>query len=78
MGICQNHLEFVSIGDTIDHVSNGTSDGSEDCVSLFLLKPHSEFEGWNSLFVLILNHFEGDVLEGFSQGTELTLNGNGS
>jgi len=63
MGICQNHLEFVSVGDTIDHVSNGTSDGSEDCVSLFLLKPHSEFEGWNSLFVFIFNHFEWNVFE---------------
>ena len=78
MGICQNHLEFVSVGDTVDHVSDGASDSTEDCVSLLLLKPHSEFEGWNSLFVFILNHFEGDVFEWFCQGTEFTFNGDGS
>ena len=73
MGVCQDHLELVSVGDTVDHVSNGWSDGTEDGVSLFLLKPHSEFDGWVALFVLIFNHFERNVSEGFGEGTEFTL-----
>jgi len=73
MGVCQNHLELVSVGDTVDHVSDCGSDGTEDSVSLFLLKPHSEFNGWVALFVLILDHFEGNVSEGFGEGTEFAL-----
>ena len=73
MGICQNHLEFVSIGDTVDHVSNGASDSTEDGISLFLLKPHSELNGWVSFFVLVLDHFKRNVFESFCEGTQFTL-----
>ncbi len=75
MGICQNHLELVSVGNTVDHVSDRASDCTEHCVSLFLLKPHSELDGWVALFVLLLHHLEGNVLESFCQSTELTLHG---
>ena len=68
MGVCQDHLELVPVGDSIHHVSDGGSDGTEDCVSLLLLKPHSELEGWVSFFVFVLDHFERDVFEGFGKG----------
>ena len=38
----KNHSEFISNGDTLDHVSNGASDGPNSSVSFLLLKPHSE------------------------------------
>jgi hypothetical protein len=76
MGICQNHLEFVTVGNTVNHVSDGASDSTENCVSFLFLKPHSEFDGWISFFVLILDHFEGNVLKSFCKGTELALDSN--
>ena len=78
MRICQNHLEFISVGDTVDHVSDGASDSTEDCVSLLLLKPHSEFKSWTAFFVLFLDHFERNVSERFCQSAELAFDGDGS
>ena len=63
MGICQNHLEFISASNTINHVSDDTSDGTEDSVSLFLLEPHSEFNGGISFLVTLFYHLERDVFE---------------
>jgi hypothetical protein len=78
MGICQDHPEFVSVGDSVNHVSNCASDGTENGVSLFLLKPHSEFDGGSSLFTGFLDHLEGDVFERFGEAAQFALDGDNS
>ena len=35
-------LELVSVGDSVYHISDSGSDGTEHSVSFLLLKPHSE------------------------------------
>ncbi len=75
MGVGQNHLEFVTVRNSVNHVSNRWSHCTQYSVSLLLLKPHSEFDCWDSLFVVFLGHFEGNVSEGFGEGTEFALNG---
>jgi hypothetical protein len=69
MGICQDHLELVSVGDSVNHVSDDASDGAQDCVSLFLLQPHSEFEcGFVGFGALLFGEFEGNMSELFGEG----------
>jgi len=46
MGVCEDHLEFVSNLNSGDHVTDGAADGTDHCISLLLLKPHSEFKSW--------------------------------
>ena len=78
MGVGQDHLKLISVGNSVDHVSNCWSDGTEDSVSLLLLEPHSELDWRAALFVLILHHFERNMLEWFGQAAELALHWYGS
>ena len=70
MGISENHFKFESDGDSSDEVSNYASSSAQTCVSLLLLKPHSEFEGLLGRFVSFLLHdLDRDMLERFFERT---------
>ena len=71
MGIGENHFEFVSGSDTVNHVSNSASNCAKSGISLLLLKPHSEFDSFLSgFFKLIFSDFEGAMPERFSDLSE--------
>ena len=76
MAVCQDHLELVSDGDTDDHVTDSGLDGADSSVSLLALEPHLELENLLAVFGRLVSvDLDGDVLEGFVEGTEGTLNG---
>ena len=76
VGVCKNHSEFVSDGDTSDHVSDSAADGAEGGISLFLLKPHAELKSFLARFLSFLfSEFErtmserlGDLAQGTRDG----------
>jgi len=70
--VCEDHSEFISDSDSLDHIADGASDGSQDSVSLLLLKPHSEFEG-AGFAGGFLEDINGDVLEASLEGTQLSF-----
>lgn len=77
VGVGEDHTEFVSDGDSGDHVSDCASDGAENCVSFFLLKPHSEFKiGLFSGCISLLSDFDGSVFEFTGKSTQLSLHDN--
>ncbi len=79
MGICQYHLELISISNSVNHVSDDTSDGSKDCISLFLLKPHPEFKSrFVSFSTLFFLQFEGNMFELLGQRTQFSFNSDDS
>ena len=75
MGVCENHLEFVSDWNSSDHITDGGLDGSNSGVSFFSLKPHFEFkDGLSGFSGLIFVDFHGDVFESFGEGAEFAFN----
>jgi hypothetical protein len=77
MGVGEDHLELVSNGDALNHISDGAADGAEDCISLLLLQPHSEFEGgFISLLADLLSDLDGDVLKSSREGAKFALDNN--
>ena len=76
MGVSEDHAELVAGGDSGDHVADDAAHGTEHCVSLFLLEPHSEPESWLvALLGVLLANFEGNVVEALGQFPEWTLDG---
>jgi hypothetical protein len=77
MGVGQDHLELVSNSDSGEHVADGAANGTENCVSLLLLQPHSEFECVGlGLLADLLADLNGDVLEPSGEGSQLALHYN--
>lgn len=72
MGVGEDHSEFISNSDSLNHIADSASDGSQDSVSLLFLKPHSELEG-ASLASGFLADINGDVLEASLEGTQLSF-----
>jgi hypothetical protein len=76
MAVCEDHLELVSNGDTDDHVTDSGLDSANGSVSLLTLEPHLELENlFAVLGRLVSVDLDGDVLEGFSEGSEGALDG---
>jgi len=75
MGIGESHLELVTLGDTVDHVSDLGSNGGNAGLLLSLGHPELESQFSNTLFVFSLGNGERNVLESSGDGTSGSLNG---
>ena len=42
--VSENHSKFITNGNTLNHVADSASNGSNGSISLLFLKPHSEFK----------------------------------
>lgn len=74
MGVGKDHLKLVSNGDSLDHVADSGSDGSQDGVSFLLLQPHAELEGRGlALLTGLLTDLDRDVFEATGESTQLAL-----
>jgi len=65
MGVGEDHLELVSDADSSEHVADCAFNSAQYCVSLLLLKPHTELEGVGSLLIGFSSDLDWDVLESF-------------
>lgn len=77
MRVSEDHAELVPDGNSSNHVADSAANGTQDCVSLFLLEPHSEFKGVSiALSAFLFADIDGDVLEAPGKGAQLALDCN--
>lgn len=73
--IGKHHFEFVADCDSSNHVSNDTSNSSQHCVSLLLLKPHPESKSLLViLFGVLFGDLKGNVTEAFCKFSKWAFN----
>ena len=74
MGISKDHLELVAYSNSLNHVSHSASHSPQNCVSLLLLKPHTEFQRRRLIALrLLFTDLDRDVLEAFGESSEFTF-----
>jgi len=66
--VSKYHFELVPDRDSGDHIANGAADGSDCCVSLLLLEPHSESQSILIVFGFPFEDFDGNVPEALLEG----------